>query len=412
MPSKRATAIARQNAVISSATTLGRHAYFGHDLPMVYKTEHQDCVIRQRLTTDFCHNLGIEVALGTGLTHLYISGNALSISSVAAILKLNRLHVLDIGTVVPATNRAEASHAARPVDDVESLLPLLESYGANVSYLRLRHDIITKPTAPLVEHTMPPVFSSSPPPQSHLRTIKNSTSIAPTSSEIHADHVARPSRTFLPSMMSQLQSLVLTDIPWHWSDYRAVDTIIEFISSCAEWSRWSKLQAKHAYDLPPGQARKYAERRHARSLFNFRRLVLEMAPRTPERIVRSDMADRSVAMSAVEDRDCDTFWQAASDDFSFFPEEYRRNAEEKVCRPAGVEAQRGRMSFNASSKVLPEYVSSVAASLPIINVDVLAELSKFRREKKAAYEVAIRRGEQDVYIQGHWEGDIVIVKPK
>ena len=41
---------------------------------------------------------------------------------------------------------------------------------------------------------------------------------------------------------------------------------------------------------------------------------------------------------------------------------------------------------------------------------MLAEISRFRREKKAAYQDAVGQGLVDMFIDGFWEGDIKVIR--
>jgi hypothetical protein len=48
------------------------------------------------------------------------------------------------------------------------------------------------------------------------------------------------------------------------------------------------------------------------------------------------------------------------------------------------------------------------AAAPVL--DVVSELARFRRDRKDAYNAAVRRGEVDPLIEGYWPGDVTVVR--
>jgi hypothetical protein len=528
----RAAEVLYQNVSRAGGMTPGMHMYFGHELPTVFKTDFQDTFIRHRLTSEFFHNLGMEVASGTGVTHLYISGNDLTVTSVADMLRIQRFHVLDVGNIRSDSRSASPAgnsyRTAAPLVGVEDLTPLIDQYGIDLTHLRLSHEIVTKlsasrtsliaeldsgytgtvpsdgtslhdipalcelqgdartvqelpgdntfifelegspvtpglrenklqtmrseevdnrdPVSPLhaqfslsTPETMLDVKSSpllsplplmSPNSTSPTGSLQTPAQLLPprarSYSGVHADHEARISfkmsqpHALLPSMLPQLRSLALTNVPTHWSSDIISQRIITFISLCAEEAHWSRLRAQQAYSLPPGRDRLSSERLYAISLFQLKRLVLEMKSTRAGQNGVSVAAHRNAPLSSVEDPDCETFWQAASGDFSFFG-----NGAEAECgvpelemrQSIPLEVTMGKMAVtddvDAAYGMSPRRFSNRGASpeSQIAMFDVLAEVSKFRRQKKAAYDAAIRRGDTDVYIEGYWEGDIVVMRP-
>ncbi|CAL5867387.1 uncharacterized protein PFLUO_LOCUS1605 [Penicillium psychrofluorescens] len=84
----------------------------------------------------------------SGITHLYIADNQLTVEGVAGLLASERLHVLDVGTV----NTAEIVHGksfpqtppGSRYPGAEKLVPLLgNSAGDKLTYLRAHHAIAT-----------------------------------------------------------------------------------------------------------------------------------------------------------------------------------------------------------------------------------------------------------------------------
>jgi len=528
----RAKAILYQNVSRLGGLTPGMHMYFGHDLPTVFKTDYQDALIRHRLTSEFFHHLGMEVASGTGLTHLYISGNDLSVTPVADMLRLERFHVLDVGTIHADSRSASPTghsyNTSAPLVRVENLTPLLDLHGTELSCLRVSHEIVTKLAsprrAPIAEldsgfdglapctrvdmYDTPALFEleadmrqpqelpgensfvfelegspvipdmpnddGSATKQSKRRdtsqTLRVSTgrsapnsperatcqssspllsplaitsprSASPTDSThtpiqtlplrgrsysgVLEDHEARINyrksqpHSLLPSMVPRLRSLVLTDVPTHWPSHEISKQIIAFIRACAEEAHWSRLRARHSYALPPGRDRVASELMYAKSLFQLKRLVLEMKPTMTGYNGHSIVAQRNSVLSSVEDADCDTFWQAASGDFSFFGNDAEEECgvREREMRQSMIpmEVRMGKMVVDDDTEAAygsPNILSGFnRGASPIPMFDVLAEVSKFRKEKRTTYQAALRRGEMEPYIEGYWDGGIVIMRP-
>jgi hypothetical protein len=491
------------------------HEFFGVDLPSVYRLSYQDQYVYNLFTTGFFRP-GVEDALGSGITHLYISGNPVSPSAMADLLHIQRLHVLDAGSLLHSLGpELSPISPTSDSDGIESLIPLFEKNSQNLTYLRLPYRIVTTETAqpsqdvaeldggaiptpsiniqqpeafelegdslepqelpaePIFElegssarqnetrlgddlYTSPlqrstseeapePLFSPLSPigheemfPQTQLNTVlstaasdhsENSLSTPRadpknrprTYSGIIADHEARINfrmsrpHGLLPSMLPHLRTLALTDVPARaWT--RAVpDSIIAFIAACGEESHWSRLRSRSTYALPPGggrghRSRASAEATYAASLFALRQVVLEMRP------ARSASSPRAELKSSVEDPDCEVFWSAAAEDFSFFGSGGAEECgvpESELRGVVPLEARMGKM-------VVGESAARGAARVPGFlgggggkageAVDVLAEISRFRREKKAAHQDAVGQGLVDMFIDGFWEGDIKVIR--
>jgi len=200
-------------------------------------------------------------------------------------------------------------------------------------------------------------------------------------------------------MLPHLQSLVLTGVPLYAPSTEIPRNIIAFIRACSEESYWSKLQSKVAYALPPGKDRLSAEKAYATSLFALKTIVLEMTYAT-------EPVSEGKGMSSVEDRDCEVFWSAAAGDFTFFG-----SGDEECGQPdvdpshrIPLEARMGKMVIEEKPELPPRPAGNA-------KIDVLAEISKFRKEKKRAYEVAVARGDTHPYIEGYWDGGIQVIKP-
>ncbi|KAF2741248.1 hypothetical protein EJ04DRAFT_507092 [Polyplosphaeria fusca] len=212
-----------------------------------------------------------------------------------------------------------------------------------------------------------------------------------------------------PGALPNLQTLVLTDVPTHTQDDQTASRLIQFIKDCAEEAEIARLRASHTYMLPPGRSRSVAEREYARSLFGLRRIVLEMAPPqvAPKKI--STSWRQYPTKSSTEDWDSEAFWQAASQDFSFFGDE--------ECGLPNLEPGRGLPLAAMSGLMLaphrpapPPRPREPETLLPRV-YDVVAEIARFRKDRKAMFQVCLDAGEIDPAIEGNWLGDITVIRP-
>lgn len=129
------------------------------------RSEDLDRELMKQLTNPLTGRLAFEDIPQGGLTHLYISGNRLSVEGLASLLKSTRLHLLDGGSVdtVKTISRTQSlSTASGYVDEVkfpgaEKLVPILaESASKNLTYLRVDHAVLTaqfEPHIPLEKKT-------------------------------------------------------------------------------------------------------------------------------------------------------------------------------------------------------------------------------------------------------------------
>jgi hypothetical protein len=522
----QAAKIVQQTMSRSRGISQGMHEFFGVDLPAVYKFSYQDQYVYNLFTTGFFRP-GIEDALGSGITHLFISGNPVSPSAISDLLHIQRLHVLDVGSLV---HRQHESSPISPTDSdgIESLVPLFEKNGQNLTYLRLPYRIVTAKAAPITQdvaeldggtittpsiqiqqpeafelegdsvkrqelpaeaifelegsgvdqepaqhvetrlgddlYTSPlqrsiseeapePLFSPLSPigheemfHQIRLSTVQSAASSdhsdnslstpraepknrARSYSGIIADHEARlnfrKSRPhgLLPSMLPSLRTLALTDVPTRAWTRDVPDSIVAFIAACGEESHWSRLQSRSTYALPPGSSRSRAsvQATYATSLFALRQVVLEVtavraAPGNGQQLV--PRGARAELKSSVEDPDCEVFWSAAAEDFSFFGSGGAEECgvpESELRGVVPLEAQMGKMVVGESVGGGATWTTGPLASgggggKQGEVVDVLAEISRFRREKRAAHQNAVEHGLEDQFIEGFWEGDIKVIR--
>ena len=116
------------------------------------RSEDLDRELLKQLTNPLTGRLAFEEIPQGGLTHLYISGNNLSVEGLASLLKTERLHILDGGSVdtVKTISRTRSlSTSSGYVDEVkfpgaEKLVPILaQSASKNLTYLRVDHAVVT-----------------------------------------------------------------------------------------------------------------------------------------------------------------------------------------------------------------------------------------------------------------------------
>lgn len=210
-----------------------------------------------------------------------------------------------------------------------------------------------------------------------------------------------------PNMLPKVHTLVLTDIPTLSRNEKIVHRLIQYVKDAAEEVSIARERAGHTYALPPGRRRAIAEQEHAHRLFALERIVLEMAP--PQAMAKKVSTSWRAypTKSSTEDADSEAFWDAATQDFSFFGDE--------ECGLPDLEP--GRTLPLAAMSGL-ELVTDAPASRPQASgedkfkpqIDVIAEIAKFRKERKAAYNNLLKMGEKYPHVQGHWPGDITVVR--
>jgi hypothetical protein len=240
-------------------------------------------------------------------------------------------------------------------------------------------------------------------------------------SGVLGDHEARTrfrqsqDHHLLAATLGEICTLVLTNVPTKSSSPDTAARIINFIKDCAEEEHWATLKASVGYQLPPGPDRRSAELYYARTIFPFRKLVLEMAPELSRSSIAGNRRSLGRAGSVVSnmlsstlDPDCETYLNAAKDDFSFFASEECGLPDTEGTAPVPLVALQEKMSIEPYPA---NHITDEGNSTPQEQIyDVLAEVSRFRRSKKADYEVASARGEN--HVDGHWSGVIEVVRPR
>lgn len=210
-----------------------------------------------------------------------------------------------------------------------------------------------------------------------------------------------------PNMLPKVHTLVLTDIPTKTTDVKVVQRLIQYIKDAAEESSIAKQRARHTYVLPPGRSRVTAEKEYVRSVFALQRIVFEMAApeEVPKKISSSWRAYPT--KSSTEDKDSEAFWEAATHDFSFFGDEECGLPTQEPGRTLPLAAMSGLQLAPPQPKPVRRIVAEHEVKLLL---DVVSEIAKFRKDRKAAYENLVHLAESEPEVEGYWPGNITVVR--
>ena len=222
-----------------------------------------------------------------------------------------------------------------------------------------------------------------------------------------------------PGALPALTTLVLTDVPSWDRDKHVVEALKKFIRNCAQEYKLASLQAALEQPLRyvPGKPRSAHRQHRVRELFALQRIVLEISPPGPfpsaerpctPQTPLSPRRKQQQDWSSTEDPDTTAFWSAQANDFSFF-------GDEECGLPASESCIRFPMSTFSEKMSLPTD-SLPNEPLPTLQqpikqekgVDLVQELTQFRKEKRAAYDEAVIRGQK--YVDGYWPGEVKVVK--
>ncbi|KAG9233815.1 hypothetical protein BJ875DRAFT_377821 [Amylocarpus encephaloides] len=219
----------------------------------------------------------------TGLTHLYISANKLSIASLDLLLRYtNNLHLLNIGSI-----RVPSSTSSTYLGTASSPLPHFHIAGSVTQVLRVHHSAVTGIVTPLLS------WSSRTYRLSQVREV---------------ERTSRREDVFLtPRDNNRLRQLTLTDIPTK-SYGPILHRLLNFLVFCEAQQRELQKAALSA-----------AHRRAPKPLPGLQVLRLEF--------VAEESGSNRGGVSASEDLDADAFLQESSGDFSFFKDENVTKAE-------------------------------------------------------------------------------------
>lgn len=210
-----------------------------------------------------------------------------------------------------------------------------------------------------------------------------------------------------PNMLPGVHTLVLTDVPTSTDNTEVVHRLIQYIKDAAEEASIARQRAQHTYALPPGRCRAIAEREHAHSIFALERIVLEMAP--PQATVKKVSTSWRAypTKSSTEDADSEAFWDAATQDFSFFGDEECGLPDVEPGRTLPLAAMSGLELAMDRPSAPPQPEVEFRSKLLL---DVVNEIAKFRKERKAAYNNLVQMGDIHPNVEGCWSGEITVVR--
>ncbi|KAL8951890.1 MAG: hypothetical protein Q9222_002165 [Ikaeria aurantiellina] len=225
----------------------------------------------------------------------------------------------------------------------------------------------------------------------------------------------------LPFMLPNLRSFTLTDVPCYDSSGVIIDALVTFIQCCASEAELAKQQAtlESKYSFVSQGRESRPVRQAVDGLFALRRITLEMRPLDAPRsslnnlpgspgMSKTSTLERRTK-SSTEDADSEAFWTAQQNDFSFFDDD------EECGLPSNETASRSPLPTISEKMTLPMDNPDPSA-LPTLQHpsqrwpgrDVVQELVKFRRERKAAHDVAVKHGRPTV--EGYWPGEVKVVR--
>lgn len=124
--------------------------YLGAEMLDIYRGEDFEGYLRDAFTGRFVSRLAIEDAPSSGITHLYIAGNLVTVEAVSGLIRSKRLHVLDVGSLAPSLHRhpsvsSNDSNGDLSMPGVEKLTPVLRQHGGEtMTFLRIDYSLITK----------------------------------------------------------------------------------------------------------------------------------------------------------------------------------------------------------------------------------------------------------------------------
>ncbi|KAF1841763.1 uncharacterized protein K460DRAFT_379770 [Cucurbitaria berberidis CBS 394.84] len=313
-------------------------------------------------------------------------------------------------TSEPQLVKRGAAYAPEPVLVDSSLPPVTSS-----SYNNESERSLSASNSFDVHQCLSPILSSS-----DVDVVNPSISSPRTRSRNNSTHYVEDRRARLdlrqsqenrlhPGMLPKVHTLVLTDVPILTTNGEIINRLIQYIKDAAEEASIARQRAGHTYILPPGRSRAIAEREYARSLFALQRIVLELVPpqAAPKKISTSWRAYPT--KSSTEDADSEAFWEAATHDFSFFGDEECGLPTLEPGRTLPLTAMSGLEL--APHHSMPPRKPRVPESSYRPLLDVVGEIAKFRKERKAAFENLVRMGgEVEPDVEGYWPGDITVVR--
>lgn len=220
-----------------------------------------------------------------------------------------------------------------------------------------------------------------------------------------------------PAQMPGLSILVLTGVPEKAASPIIGARIIQLIRCCASLLALAKDEAALSYQRPPGTSARSFEREYIRSVIAMKRIVIEMAP--PERESKHIASWRKAGKSSTEDDDSEAFWTAAAGDFTFFDEDEcglpveRQQGQMFATQllPMSEEDEKHRLQAARVRQKEAEEKAKAEAEASMRTFDVVGQIAEFRRARREAHQRALESGLVNPNVEGHWPGEVKIVRP-
>lgn len=418
-----------------------------------YRGVRLDGRVRRQLTTGLVDSLTIEMNSNSGLTHLYISGNDLTVEGVATLLRCPGFQLLDCGDI---RMTSQHNQVFPEVPEVSKIIPLVNDCVApDLSYLRINHAIATTKYQPSPEPSarakLPGDFmyeaSQSQPPVYELEGTPVSRALGDDASlkkEVSTVHLNPP---------PTLKTLVLTSVPATVSTKEPINNLVNLLYRCSAQTSQAALRAASVHGLPPGKsanAAVFARHHHAKELFRLEKIVLEMQSYNSRHKKETGWRKTS-HLGALEDGDVDVLWQSASADFSFF------DNDEECGLPSTAQVRQRHEVREPDARIFSHTVipggtrearTEKPTALPPIELDtehieldvgveasdyeqraqthdLVAQIASFRRDRKAAFEAALAADQKEdyvsssihghadkstVFVPGYWPGEIQVIR--
>lgn len=488
--------------------------YLGAEMLAIYRGVNFEAFLRNEFTDKFVGRLAIEDAPESGITHLYLSNNQLTVEGLSGLIRSGRLHVLDAGSLLPAMALQDGSFCMNLPSLAKLTLVLAESASNGLTYLRVDHSLVTEEppvnqenvkesrsqcceladtsnypcgVAELDHNTeiyemmgdtsfpnevsgdavsvvvTPTVFekpttsihqagrrsqdlpipiqteernesglhvtaleqendgsmsvlhgTSTPGPilASHGLGRTYSSIVKERKDRLHA-HLTQ-AKGFHPGILPHLTTLVLTEVPASSPTLDTPNRLITFIHACAEETALAKLQAQLDWALPPGRRTSHSHQKELlRKSFALEQIVLEVAPCSLDQ-KKSEAASawrHRGTKSVTQDQDSEALWAASQTDFSFFGEGETNSLDTclEPTRPltimSGMEVLVGHPSSSPH-----EFQRKPVNDELKPEIDVIAELSKFRKATKSAYQRRQAEGGEEPNVDGYWDGNVKVVR--
>ena len=234
----------------------------------------------------------------------------------------------------------------------------------------------------------------------------------------------------VPGMLPNLRTIVLTQVPSHERTRKTVDALMRFIQYCASEAELVELEARFdSQDQRRTRGGRSAihQVKDNRNSFALQCIILELAQSESSR-GSSQLSPNSPrkskfmsqTMSSTEDADSEALWKASQHDFTFFDDE------EECGLPAAETYSESPVPSVLMSEKFPTMPADAEAASPVTPqdhrhnhartkidkrepiIDVVQELSKFRKERKAAFEDAMQRGIR--FVDGYWPGEVKVIR--